>query len=190
MTKILGLCGSPVEGSSTSIIIKTILESATEAGAMTDYISLNELNIMPCQACGKSPEDNYCYFGDGMDIIYNKFEWCDAIIVGSPIYFDSVSAQTKLFIDRCNCLRHFLPEKNILLEPRIKKKRKGAIVLVGGPRQKFEYARRVIGGFFIWANIESAGLIKYSHDGPQKGTVADSRETLDEAIALGRFLAE
>jgi len=189
LSNILGISGSPVRGSSTEILIREILRGAESKGADSDFIYLNELDIMPCQACGQSPKDAYCFFNDGMDVIYEKFDKCDAIVVGSPVYFDSVSAQTKLFIDRTNCFRAVNPAGPEAFIPRIAKRRKGAIVLVGGEREKYEYARRVIGGFFVWSNIESAGFIHYGHASWVKGSVVNVPGILKQAFDLGCSLA-
>jgi len=187
---VLGISGSPVIGSSTELLVREVLRGAESKGAATEYILLNELDIMPCQACGQSPEDGYCFFNDGMDTIYGKFDWCDAIVIGSPIYFDSVSAQTKLFIDRCNCFRSFVDDGESKFIQRIEKRRRGAIVLVGGEREKYEYARRVIGGFYVWANIESVGLVTYAHADSGKGSVIQSPENLKTAFDVGVQLVE
>ncbi len=183
--RVLGLSGSPVMGSSTEMLIKEVLRGAESCGAKTDYILINELDIMPCQACGCSPDDRYCFFSDGMDIIYEKFDGCDAVVVGSPIYFDSVSAQTKLFIDRTNCFRILTPSGNKKFIRRITKKRRGAIILVGGEREDYEHARRVIGGFFVWAGIEPVGMVNYAYNGFEKGTVKSNPDLMKKAFGLG-----
>ncbi|MFH1700515.1 MAG: flavodoxin family protein [Candidatus Zixiibacteriota bacterium] len=186
MTNILGISGSPVVGSSTELLVREVLKAGKAGGAKTKYIYLNELDIVPCQSCGQSPDEGYCFFNDGMDKIYKAFDWCDAIVVGSPIYFDSVSAQTKLFIDRTNCFRHYRPDSPEMIIPRIEKKRKGIIILVGGEREKFEPARKVIGGFFVWANVERAGLITYSHSGIKKGSVKEDKKIMKQAHKIGQ----
>jgi multimeric flavodoxin WrbA len=186
LIKILGISGSPVVGSSTEFLIKEVLKGGKEAGAKTKYICLNELEIIPCQACGQSPDEEYCFFNDGMDEVYKAFDWCDVIVVGSPIYFDSVSAQTKLFIDRTNCFRHYRPESPEMIIPRIEKTRKGIIILVGGEREKFEPARKVVGGFFVWANIERSELIAYSYSGKEKGSAKKDKNIMSEAFEAGR----
>lgn len=188
MSNVLGICGSPIRAGSTGILVREILRGAESRGADTDFVFLNELDIMPCQACGQSPEDGYCFFDDGMDEVYERFDRCHAIVVGSPIYFDTVSAQTKLFIDRANCFRAFNLDGPDHFIPRISRRRQGAIVLVGGEREKYEYARRVIGGFFVWANIEPAGLITYAHSSRKKGSAADEPEVLKQAFDLGTRL--
>ncbi len=189
MSNLLGICGSPIRDGSTDILVREILRGAQATGASVDYVFLNDLHITPCQACGKSPEVGYCYFHDDMDLIYEKFDRCDAIVIGSPIYFDTVSAQTKLFIDRTNCFRAMTPDGPEKFAVRITKKRRGVIVLVGGEREKYEYARRVIGGFFVWAGIEPAGLVAYAHDSFEKGTVAAHQDIMPSAYDLGVGLA-
>jgi len=67
-------------------------------------IYLNDLHVKPCQSCGVDPHPKYCLFDDDMQLIYNALESNDVIVLGSPVYFDTVSAQVKLVIDRCNCL--------------------------------------------------------------------------------------
>lgn len=189
MSNILGLSGSPVTGSSTELLIQEALRGAASNGAATDYIRLNDLQIIPCQACGRAPDVGYCIYHDGMDKVYERFDWCDSIIIGSPIYFDSVSAQTKLFIDRTNCFRAMNPGGAEPFIQRITKRRVGGIILVGGEADKMEYARRVIGGFFVWANVESEGLVSYAHDSFDRGGVASRSDIMRQAFEMGVRLA-
>ena len=60
--------------------------------------------MRPCVACGPEPTAGYCIFHDDMDAVYAALERAHAMAVGSPVYFDTVSAQLKLVIDRCNCV--------------------------------------------------------------------------------------
>jgi len=189
VTKVIGISGSPVSGSSTEILVEEVLRGAEDKGAETEFIYLNEFEIMPCQACGKNPDNSYCFFSDGMSDLYEKFVSCDAIVIGSPIYFDSVSAQTKLFIDRTNCFRTIDYDNPCEYHLRFDTKRKGAIILVGGERKEYEFARRVIGGFFVWAGIENLGLISYSYNGIEKGTVSRDAKTMKQAFTMGQKLA-
>ncbi len=109
MIKILVLSASPVEGSSTDILLHTIASSLKVSlpqknNAQVSFIKLNELEIKPCQACGESPSPKICFY-DEIEDLYKQIEECDFLLFGSPVYFDSVSAQAKLLIDRCNCFR-------------------------------------------------------------------------------------
>ena len=198
MTKLLLISGSPVEGSSVEILLNKVAEGfgqSFEAGqAEVELIRLNDLEIGACQACGKSPQPEFCFYDDGMTDLYQKLINCDCVVVGSPIYFDSVPAQIKLFIDRCNCMKpgDFSkgPNGNRFIQL-IDKKRQGVIVLVGGERGYFEGARRVIAGFFKWIDIINCGAIFYgSHDMRLSGTVNDNKTVLNDATQLGMKLAQ
>ncbi len=194
MPNILSLSGSPIKNSSTEILLEKIAEGIKESWGPSctyEFIRLNDLKYIPCQACGKSPEPDYCFFHDDLFPVYDKLVNCDIVLLGTPVYFDSVSAQTKMFIDRCNCLRppdfegttghHF---KRIL-----SKKRVGAMVLVGGERGEFECARKVIAGFFKWAEIVNSGQIIYAgSDWKEIGPVQKSENRLQEAVNLSREL--
>jgi multimeric flavodoxin WrbA len=192
MLKILTLTGSPVEGSSTDILLNEIfrgIESAAVGGASNEFVRLNDLTLKTCQACGESPEPEYCFFKDDIYPIYDKLINLDIILIGSPVYFDSVSAQSKIFIDRCNCLRP--PDFEAGFPPRFKKiitkKRYGGMVLVGGERGKFEPARQVIAGWFQWLSIENCGTIIYGGTAWDKiGPVKDDKDKMRQAFEFGR----
>jgi multimeric flavodoxin WrbA len=146
--------------------------------------------MLPCQACGISPEPDYCFFHDGMDELFKVIEKSEGIALGSPVYFDSVSAQTKLFVDRTNCLRPAdFSDRSLqkFKEPRFKGK-KGGIVLVAGDYGKFEGALRVARAFFIWAGIEIVFELKYQSRSLEAGEVRNDHLVLEEAARCGRLL--
>ena len=53
--KVVGMIGSPRKGMNTDTLVTRVLEGAKAVGAETEKIYLNDLNIMPCQACAKFP---------------------------------------------------------------------------------------------------------------------------------------
>ena len=198
LTKLLLISGSPVEGSSVEILLDKVAEGFKQSfdpeQVRVELVRLNELTIKACQACGESPQPEFCFFEDGMSTLYRKLIDCDAMVVGSPIYFDSVSAQTKLFVDRCNCMRpgdfSESPEGNQFVRL-IEKKRQGGIVLVGGERGYYEGARKVIAGFYKWIRVVNHGMVTYeSHDMRLKGSVIENESALVSAFKLGAKLAQ
>ncbi len=158
-----------------------------------ERIRLNDLKFIPCQACGRAPTPQYCFYDDDLTRVYESLEKCDCLIFGSPVYFDSVSGQAKMFIDRCNCFRPYDfnnidPDHDFV--KLLKRKRPGAMVLIGGERQWMEGARRVVAGFFKWVEVTNEGLVTYSSTDDRKiGTVAEDSSKLQEADDLGRKLA-
>ncbi len=198
MIKVLALSGSPVENSSTDILLKIIADSlgnslSPHQEVETSFVKLNEKQIKPCQACGESPSPKFCFYDDINDI-YTKIAECDCLLFGSPVYFDTVSAQAKLLIDRINCFRppdYTNTNKNYQFLKILPKKRPGAMVIVGGENSWYEGARRVIAGFFKWIEVINEGKIQYSSpDYNQKGSVQNQVEKIKEAKQLGKLLAE
>ena len=106
--KVVGIVGSPRKGMNTDTLVTKVLEGALSGGAETEKIYLNDLEIKPCQACDRSPAPDYCFYKDGMEIIYNLLETADALVIGTPAYYGSVSAQLKLLLDRSNCLSEII----------------------------------------------------------------------------------
>lgn len=188
---ILGLSGSPTGGSSTDILINSVLEGASSSRAKTRFIRLNEQRILPCQACGRSPEPDYCFFHDDMDDIYRLMEKSDGIVLGSPIYFDTVSAQAKLFIDRTNCLRpvDFSDRENPIFKEPVFEGKKGGIIIVGGEKEKFDAAFKTARGFFIWAGIEIVFELKFASPGFNVGEARRDENIMKKARSFGRDLA-
>jgi len=189
------LSGSPIKESSTEILLEKIADGISKnlsGQTSNELIRINDYRFIPCQACGKSPEPDYCFFHDEIYPVYERLVDCDIVLFGSPIFFDSVSGQAKSFIDRCHCVRPATcsdaadhPFKKILT-----KKRLGGIVLVGGHRGEFELGRRVIAGFFKWAEVINCGLVTYESKGWEKGAVINDHSKLNEAKSLGKIIAQ
>ena len=182
---------SPVKEGSTDILLDSIADGIrySSIGEISqEKVYLNDYQYLPCQACGKSPEPDFCFFHDEIYPIYDLLTDADIILFGSPVYFDTVSAQAKLFIDRCNCLRpvDFSEPNKPRFKRTIQKPKFGAMVLVGGEREKFECARKVIAGFFKWVEIENCGTIMYGSSSWEAGSVRNDDNKIKEAFTLGQ----
>ncbi len=199
MIRLLILSGSPVEGSSTDLLLGRIEtafldQMGEKADVETTRLRINDLDFKLCQSCGEAPEEGFCLFHDDLDQVYASLVACDCLLVGSPIYFDSVSAQMKMLIDRCNCIRppdwkNVNPEHDFI--KLLSRQRPGAMVLVGGDRGYFEGARRTIAGWFKWIEVVNEGHLMFrSTDFRCKGMVSNDMAALGEADTLGRRLAD
>lgn len=188
---LLALNGSPVPESSTEILLKEFCRGARSAGFSIEWVDLNRQKIMPCQSCGESPEPKLCFFDDDMTPIYEKFLTSRLVVVASPIYFDSVSAPVKLFIDRMNCVRPMAQKKNgeVYLKKRKLGRRGGFVILVGGEDPKFQGALWVVKGFFIWAGTLPEGHLLYSSNNFEAGLVKKETKILRETFEKGKKLA-
>lgn len=198
LIRILSLCGSPVKESSTEILLCAVASSIKRAlpdeKVRHRLIRLNDLEFIPCQSCGEAPTPKYCFFDDDLTPVYRELAGADCVLFGSPIYFDSVSAQAKGFIDRCNCIRpadfdNVDPDHDFL--KLLARKRPGAIILVGGEHGWFEGARRCIAGYFKWIEVVNEGSVMFkAMDFHRSGEVRDNARVMADAAALGKHLAD
>lgn len=196
MIKLLTISGSPVDNASTDILLKKSSQSfidTVEDDVDYRFVKLNDLEFIACQSCGFAPDEGFCVYEDDLQGVYAWLAECDCLLFGSPVYFDSVSAQSKMFIDRCNCLRPYDfknedPDHSFI--KLIKKKRPGGMILVGGERGWFEGARRVMAGFFKWIEVVNEGQLYFHTKDIEKGEAGRSAEAMDQAHWFGVEMAE
>jgi multimeric flavodoxin WrbA len=99
-TRILGIVGSPRRNGNTEILIDEALRGAEEAGASSEKVILNELNITPCQACDACQKNSKCVLQDDMQGLLEQMEHSQVWVLGTPVYYWGPTAQFKAFIDR------------------------------------------------------------------------------------------
>ena len=103
---MIGINGSPRSDGNTRKFVQAVLAGATSAGAETALFQLGEMKISPCVACMKCRKTARCAIKDDMQQIYAAIEAAKdpkALVLGTPIYFDHISAQMKAWIDRLFC---------------------------------------------------------------------------------------
>lgn len=101
MKKILVLKSSPRLTGNSSTLAEKAAAGAREAGAQVEVFDLHEMDIRPCDACDSCRETaGVCVIGDDMQELYPRLRQADGILLASPIYWFTFSAQLKLCIDR------------------------------------------------------------------------------------------
>lgn len=99
--KILGINASPkMEKSQTRRLVMAVLEGARQAGAEITFVDLCGLSIRYCTACGNCYAKGECIHDDDFTELFDKMMDADGIVLGSPNYIDSVTAQIKTLLDR------------------------------------------------------------------------------------------
>jgi len=108
--KILGISGSPRAKGNTDILVQEALKAASEMGADQKFIAISGKKIKPCNGCGTCHTEKskgICSIkDDDVPRIYEALKEADGIIVASPVYFLSVTAQLKAIFDRSIILRY------------------------------------------------------------------------------------
>jgi multimeric flavodoxin WrbA len=103
--KVMAFNGSPRKKWNTATLLKKALEGAAQQGAATELIHLYDLDFKGCISCfacktigGKSY--GRCAVKDDLKPVFRKIEKADVIILGSPIYFGTVTGEMKSFMER------------------------------------------------------------------------------------------
>lgn len=187
---LVALDGSPSRAGSLARMLGAMGEGAREAGGAFEHVVCNDLVVKPCQACGPDATPGYCIFRDDMDRVYDLLERAHAIAVGSPIYFDTVSAQLKLVIDRCNCVTPLvtLPGGGMGMVPKWKRTRRGVFVTTCSAKHRYDLAEHTVRGFLKWIGAKWEETLAWQHPDDELGSVSQAPEMLARAREIGRRL--
>jgi len=182
---ILVLKGSPREKGNSSLLADRAAEGARTAGAEVESFDLQVLNIQPCtacEACHETPEEG-CIIEDGMRDLYPRLRRADGILIASPIYFFTMSAQVKLLVDRWYALEG--PQGNAL------KGKPFGIILTYGDTDPFTSgainAMRTFQDITRYIRAEIAGFVYGTASDP--GDVLKQPKLMEQAYQLGQKLA-
>ena len=182
--KIIGISGSPRRRGNTETLLDRALEEAENNGADIKKFILNELNFSACRECENIRRDGVCIVEDDWQKIFLEIENADVIVIASPIFFGSISAQTKMFIDRFQCL---WLAKYIFKTLKPQKKKTGAFICVEATRRQdfFDNAKSIVKNFF--ATIDADYIEELFCPGiDKKGAVTASPECLKKAGKIGK----
>jgi multimeric flavodoxin WrbA len=99
--EVLVINSSPRKAGNSDILCDQFIKGATESGNEVEKINLREQKISPCSSCYACLKTKACVNKDDMEEILQKLIKADVIVLATPIYFYSMSAQLKMMIDRC-----------------------------------------------------------------------------------------
>jgi len=101
---VIAINGSPRKNWNTHILLENCLNGAKEAGAETELINLYDIDFKGCTSCfacqRKDVVLSKCAMKDDMEAILQKICECDALVLGSPIYFHSTTGEMSSFMER------------------------------------------------------------------------------------------
>jgi len=170
--KILYISGSPREKSNTDYLLKLAL-SITGG----QFVKIIDYQVKPCNACWACQKLGKCTIDDAMsNVIIPLLLNCDGIVLGSPIYFNNVSAQLKAFMDRTWCIRG-----------KLKNKIGGAIVV--GRKYGAESAIMAINAFFLKHEMIPANRGVFGIGYSQEEVLQDI-EAIEATKQLGKRIKE
>lgn len=183
---VVAVVGSPRKGGNTDLLVQQIIKGAEAGGAQVERFFLHDLNLRPCSACEgcRAHTADPCVIKDDMQVIHEKLRACGGLIIGTPVYWFSPSAQTKIFIDRWYALGG--PEGHDLRGKRVAVAMAYADpdALVSGALNVY----RIFQDCLRWAGAELVGFVHGT--AWERGEIARNESLLEQAEQLGAKLCE
>jgi multimeric flavodoxin WrbA len=183
--KVLVLLGSPRRKGNSAILAEQIIKGAKSGKAKVETIYLHGSNIAPCKGCMSCQKkvSKGCSIEDDMQEIYLKLIESDAWVIASPVYWFTMSAQTKIFIDRCFGLPAY--QKDPFRGKRI------AIAMTYGDEDPFKSgcvnALRTFQDAYRYTESPIVGMVYGS--AMDAGQIRSNEKVMQEAFDLGKKLA-
>lgn len=98
--KALLINGSPNVRGCTFTALSEVAASLNSENVETEIIHVGNKDIRGCIGCRKCKQTGKCVFDDLVNEVAPKFEECDGIVIGSPVYFGSANGGLISFVDR------------------------------------------------------------------------------------------
>lgn len=190
MVEIIAIYGSPRRDGNSAALLRQAVAGARQAGAQVEEVFLRDYKISPCLEIYNCRKTGECAIRDDFQKILSKLDASAGIMLTSPIFFYSVSAHTKIFMDRCQSLwvkKYWIDKQVVGKAP---PKRKGLFISVGATNGKklFDGAILTVKYFFdvlntgLWKTVLCRGV-------DHKGEIDKREDCLKEAFEAGRALA-
>ena len=186
--KILMLNGSPRANGNTALALGEMEKVFAAEGLETELIHVGNRDIRGCIACGRCEELGRCVFDDLVNEIAPKFEACDGLVVGTPVYYASANATLVALLTRLFYSTPF--DKTMKVGACVAAARRGGLTATFDELNKFfTISGMPVASSQYWNSIHGreAGEARQDAEGLQTmRTLARNMSFLVKSIALGR----
>lgn len=189
MIEIAAVFGSPRRKGNTSTLLNHAVSGARDAGAQVTEVVLRDLKMSPCLEIYGCKKEGRCVIKDDYGKIEELLQHSDGLMLASPIFFYTVSAHTKILMDRCNSL--WVKKYWIDRKPFGQKNypRKGLFISVGSTRGKklFDGALLSVKYFMDALDMELWKSLLF-REIETEGQILEHPSSLKEAFDAGKAL--
>lgn len=98
--KVLLVNASPRKNGNTAFALSQMIEVFKEEGIETELVDIGNKPVRGCIACLSCRKTGKCVFDDVVNEVAPKFEECDGLVLGTPVYYASANATLAAFCDR------------------------------------------------------------------------------------------
>lgn len=110
MKQILVIQGGGRPKGNTAQLVDAFRKGAEQAGHRVERISLLEHEVRGCLGCNACRYGKPCVQKDGFHDLVDRIKGADLVVFASPLYFWTISARLKAFIERFYCIAEQDPE--------------------------------------------------------------------------------
>jgi multimeric flavodoxin WrbA len=186
----VAIYGSPRRKGNSAALLKQAVEGARSSGAEVDEIVLRDLKLSPCLEIYGCKHAGECRIQDDFQRVRDMMLAAQGVMLASPIFFYTVTAHTKIFMDRFQSLwvkKYWLGQST---GPAASLPRKGLFISVGATRGKklFDGALLTVRYFFDVIDVVLWKSLLYRRLDAAEDVLRHP-EYLEEARAAGAALA-
>ena len=186
--KILMLNGSPRANGNTAAALREMEKIFAAEGLETELIQVGGLAVHGCVACGKCAQTGKCVFDDIVNELAPKFQACDGLVVGSPVYYASANATLVAVLTRLFYSTSF--DKTMKVGAAVVAARRGGLSAAFDELNKFfTISGMPVASSQYWNSVHGreAGQAVQDAEGLQTmRTLARNMTFLMKSIALGK----
>jgi len=186
--KVLIINGSPHKNGSTYTALHEMENVFLSENIETEIIQVGHLPIRGCIACRSCYETGKCAFDDIVNELAPKFEECDGLVVGSPVYYASANATLIALLDRLFYSTKF--DKTMKVGASVVSARRGGLSFTFDELNKyFTICGMPVASGQYWNSIHGANADDALQDAEglqSMRTLAKNMTFLMKSIALGK----
>ena len=186
--KILMINGSPRQSGNTSLALAEMAKVFEKNGLEVETVQIGNREIRGCIACGHCGKNKKCVFEDVVNEIAPKFEECDGLVIGSPVYYASANGTLISFLDRLFYSTSF--SKAMKVGAAVAVARRGGLSATFDELNKyFTICGMPVASSQYWNSVHGAakGEAEKDEEGLQTmRTLAENMTFLVKSIALGK----
>ncbi|MBQ6089349.1 MAG: flavodoxin family protein [Firmicutes bacterium] len=176
--KVLIINGSPRQNGNTSLAVSEMVKVFEAEGIETEVCQVGAMNIRGCMACNACAKLGKCVFDDEVNVIAEKFEAADGLVVASPVYYASANGTLISLLDRLFYSTSF--DKTMKVGACVAAARRGGLTSTFDELNKyFAICGMPIASSQYWNGVH----------GTMKGEAAEDKEGLQTMRVLARNMA-
>ena len=186
--KVLMINGSPHAKGNTYAALHEMEKIFAENCIDTEIVHIGNQAVRGCIACSSCAKNGKCVFNDIVNEMAPKFEACDGLVIGSPVYYASANATLIAFLDRLFYSTHF--DKTMKVGASVVAARRGGLSSTFDELNKyFTITGMPVASSQYWNSIHGRkpGEAQQDAEGLQTmRTLARNMTFLIKSIALGK----